>query len=72
MIIQLFRISGMSCGACAFTIQKHFMRMKGVKDASVDYSKKELKIRYDDRSIHEKELIHSIGTFGYTLQKKDA
>lgn len=70
MFTQIFAIAGMSCGACAFTIQKHFKRMKGVKDASVDYNKQELKIRYDERSIHEKELIDSIATLGYTLQKK--
>lgn len=60
----------MTCGACAFTIQKHFKRMKGVKDASVDYFKKELKIRYDEHSIHEKELVDSIATLGYRLERK--
>ncbi len=70
MLIQLFAISGMSCGACAFTIQKHFMRMKGVKNASVDYGRKELRIRYDERSVHENELIDSIASLGYKLQRK--
>ena len=72
MLIQQFVISGMYCGACAFTIQKNLKRIKGVKDASVDYNKKELKIRYDERDVREKELADSIAPFGYKLEKKVA
>lgn len=69
MLTQLFHILGMKCGACAFTIEKHYMRLKGVKEASVNYSKQEIKIRYDERSLHENKLIDSITPFGYSIEK---
>ena len=69
MLIQLFQIKGMICGACAYAIQKHFLRLKGVKEAIVHYNKQELKIRYDERSIHEKKLTESIVPFGYSIEK---
>lgn len=69
MTEQKFHIVGMKCGACAYTIEKHYMRLKGVKEALVNYGKQEIKIRYDDRSLHENKLIESIISFGYTLQK---
>lgn len=67
MIEQKFHINGMKCGACAYTIEKHYMRLKGVKQAQVNYAKKEIKIRYDERSMHENKLIESIAPLGYTL-----
>jgi len=69
MLTQLFHISGMKCGACAFTIEKHYMRLKGVKEVSLNYSKQEIKIRYDERSLHENKLIESIIPFGYSIEK---
>lgn len=62
----------MMCGACASTIEKHYVRLKGVKDVSVNYSKKEVRIRYDERSVHEKKLFDSITPLGYSLQKTGA
>lgn len=69
MLKKCFHISGMKCGGCAYTIQKHFMRLKGVKEASVSYLKHELRIRYDERSLHGRELIDSIAPLGYSLQE---
>ena len=69
MLTQFFHISGMKCGACAFTIEKHYMRLKGVKEVSLNYSKQEIKIRYDERSLHENKLIESIIPFGYSIEK---
>lgn len=70
MMEQKFHISGMKCGACAFTIEKHYMRLKGIKEVSVNYGKQEIKVRYDERSLHENKLIESITPFGYTLHKQ--
>ena len=45
------------------------MRLKGVKEATVNYGKQEIKIRYDERSLHENKLIDSITPFGYSIEK---
>lgn len=69
MIKQLFRISGMMCGACVYTVQKHFKHLKGVRDVSVDFNKKEVILKYDERKINQAKIIQSLAPFKYTLQK---
>jgi copper chaperone CopZ len=69
MVKQLFRISGMTCGACAFSIQKHFKHVKGVRDVMVNFFKKEVVLEYDERKLNQAKIIQSLAPFGYTLQK---
>lgn len=65
---QLFKIEGMKCGACAFTIQKQLLRLKGVRHAFVNLGKKELKVDFDHKKISTNELIQSVSPFGYIIQ----
>lgn len=69
MIQQTFHIIGMRCGACAFTVQKHFLGLRGVKKALVDFGKKELKIVYNNNKVTEDYLAQSLTPLGYSLQK---
>ncbi|OGK21695.1 hypothetical protein A2866_04500 [Candidatus Roizmanbacteria bacterium RIFCSPHIGHO2_01_FULL_39_8] len=69
MVKQLFHVSGIMCGACAYTIQKHFKHLKGVRGASVDFTKKEVVLEYDERKLNQAKIIQSLTPFGYTLQK---
>lgn len=65
---QIFLVKGMTCGACAFTIQKQLLRLKGVKLALVNYVKEELRVDFDHKRISVQELINSVAVFGYTLK----
>ena len=69
MIKQLFHISGIMCGACAYSIQKHFKHLKGVRRVSVDFNKREVVLEYDERKLNQAKIIHSLTPFGYSLQK---
>lgn len=64
---QIFNIKGMRCGACAFTIQKQILRLKGVKHALVNFDKQELKVDFDHKRISTTEIIQSVSPFGYTI-----
>ncbi|OGK39057.1 hypothetical protein A3A74_08275 [Candidatus Roizmanbacteria bacterium RIFCSPLOWO2_01_FULL_35_13] len=66
---QTFHIEGMNCGACAYTIKKELLRLKGVKRALVHYDKQELKVEFDHKKVSEKELVDSVASFGYSLQR---
>lgn len=66
---QTYHISGMMCGACAFTIKKQLLRLKGVKNVLIDINKQELKLAYDHKRISERELIQSVAPFGYVLHR---
>lgn len=63
-----FDIKGMMCGACAFTIQRQLLRLKGVRKAIVDFGNKKLKIDYDYKKISTTEIIQSVASFGYTIR----
>ena len=65
---QIFNIEGMKCGACAFTIQKQILRLKGVKHAFVNFNKRELKVDFDHKKISTTEIIQSVAPFGYIIQ----
>ena len=65
---QIFNIEGMKCGACAYTIQKQLLRLKGVKHAVINFSKRELKVDYNHNRISTTELIQSVAPYGYTIQ----
>lgn len=67
-IKQIFNIKGMMCGACAFTIQKQLLRLKGVKQATVNFGKRELKIDYYHKKITSMDIIRSVASFGYTIE----
>lgn len=66
---QTFHVEWMNCGACAYTIQKQILRLKGVKRALVHFDKRELKVEFDHKKVTEKDLIQSVTPFGYILQR---
>ncbi len=68
MLTQLFHISGMKCGACAFTIQKNIQRLKGVRHVFVNFNKQELKVDFDHKKISATEIIQSVVPLGYTIR----
>lgn len=57
------------CGACAYSIQKHFKHLKGVREVLVDFNKKELILEYDERKLNQAKIFQSLIPFGYRLQK---
>jgi P-type Cu+ transporter len=58
-------IEGMSCAACAVTIEKSLKKVKGVKEANVNFATKTAGIEYDE-STKEDELSEAVVRAGYS------
>ncbi len=58
-------IEGMSCAACAVTVQGALGAVPGVAQASVNYATGKASIDYDDRQTGVVPLVHAVREAGY-------
>ena len=65
-------IAGMSCTACAVSIQKSLKKVPGVEIASVDFEKSEAVVQIHPGKIENDALIRAVQTAGsYTAKIKE-
>src|SRR6266566_2744046 len=62
-------IEGMSCAACAATVQQALGRTDGVASATVNYATGKAAVDYDDARTQVAELIRSVRAAGYDCGK---
>ena len=62
------RVSGMTCQACAISVQKSLEKVKGVKHADVSSDKGTAKIEYDDAQANEQQLRDAINKTGFKAE----
>src|SRR4051794_38816310 len=62
-------IEGMTCGACALTVQKHLAATPGVADASVNYATGKATVSIDDAAVRVTDLVSSVRNAGYDCSK---
>ncbi len=65
---KTFRIKGMHCASCAFTIEKAFMKVEGVSSAEVNYGSETAKVVFDESKVKPEDLNKTVEHLGYTLQ----
>jgi len=65
----LLPIEGMSCAACAATVQQALGRTDGVASAAVNYATGKAAVDYDDARTQVAELIRSVRAAGYDCGK---
>src|SRR2546430_14743074 len=58
-------IEGMSCAACATTVQQALGGAAGVTSATVNYATGKAAVDYDDARTHVAELIQTVRSAGY-------
>ena len=58
-------IEGMSCAACATTVQQALGGAAGVTSATVNYATGKAAVDYDDARTHVAELIKTVRSAGY-------
>ncbi len=61
-----FPVRGMTCAACATTIEKVLNRFPGVK-ASVNFASERVQLEYDRSQVQPAALIESIGKAGFSV-----
>jgi len=62
------KVSGMTCGACAVSVQKSLKNTKGVKQAGVDVETGLVTVVYDDSQVNERQLLESINRTGFKAE----
>ena len=64
-----FKISGMSCAACANRIEKGISKMEGVKEANVNFASETLTVSYDDTKVTSLDIEEKVEKLGYKIVK---
>ncbi|MCK9323143.1 MAG: heavy metal translocating P-type ATPase [Candidatus Methanomethylophilaceae archaeon] len=66
------RIGGMSCAACASTIEKSLSSAKGVKTGTANFGNNTANIIFDETVTNLEQIIKIIEKAGYTVIRGDA
>ena len=62
------KVSGMTCDACAVSVQKSLEKVKGVKRAEVSSDKGTATVVYDDAQTNEQQLREAIDKTGFKAE----
>jgi Cu+-exporting ATPase len=62
-------VEGMTCGACATTVQKRLQQASGVHDAVVNYATGKATVQIDDTQVSVAELVRAVRDSGYDCAK---
>lgn len=62
------KVSGMTCDACAVSVQKSLEKTKGVKQAQVSSEKGLATVTYDDAQVNEQQLREAINKTGFKAE----
>lgn len=62
-------VEGMTCGACALTVQKRLRQAPGVRDAAVNYATGKATVTLDDRQAKVADLVRAVRDVGYDCAK---
>ncbi len=62
-------VEGMTCGACAVTVQKRLLKEPGVKEAAVNYATGKSTVTIDDSRTSVANLVSAVRDAGYDCGK---
>jgi mercuric ion binding protein len=62
------KVSGMTCEACAVSVQKALEKTKGVKRAEVTSEKGLATVTYDDAQVNQEQLRTAIDKTGFKAE----
>lgn len=69
---ESFKISGMSCAACAARIEKGLNKLEGVKQASVNFAVERATVEFDDTVLNAEQIGEAVKKLGYDVLKEAA
>ena len=64
------KVSGMTCEACAVSVQKSLEKVKGVKHAEVSSEKGLATVTYEDAQATDQQLRDAINRAGFKAEAK--
>jgi Cu+-exporting ATPase len=67
-----FDVSGMTCSACAMSVENGVQKMAGVAHANVNFALETLTVIYHDREVKPHDMMKKVKQLGYALVLKQA
>ena len=71
IIHETYGVKGMTCAACASSLQSHLESKPGVNQVSVNYADNTAFIEFDPNAIAFKKIQHAADEIGYQVLKYD-
>lgn len=65
----IFKVTGMTCGACTASVTESLNKLTGVKEASVSLITEEAKVLFDVFVVKEEELVLAIEDCGFDCSR---
>jgi len=62
-----YKVAGMTCAACAISIESYLKSQEGIVDVSVNYPNQSVTIAYDENQISIDTIGKKVKDLGYTL-----
>ncbi len=67
MTEKSYRVTGMTCAACAASVKKAAMRLPGVESGDVNLATEKLAVRFDETKVSFSEFKKAVESAGYGL-----
>jgi Cu+-exporting ATPase len=64
---ESFKISGMSCAACAARIEKGLGKVEGVQSANVNFAMEKATVEFESTKVNKQKFEEVINKLGYTI-----
>lgn len=68
---ESFKISGMSCAACAARIEKGLNKLEGVKKANVNFAMEKATVEFEDSIVNSNRICEVVKKLGYEAINED-
>lgn len=69
---KTFKITGMTCSACAARIERAMKKLDGVEEAAVNFAAEKLYVTYNEENVSEDSIVSAIRKAGYDIAAPDA
>ena len=66
IVKKTFKISDMTCSACAMKLENLEDVLDGVKEINASYHRLEMEIEYDDAKLSYEQIVTAVKNKGYT------
>lgn len=67
IVEEIYPVQGMTCAACAVSVEKSLQGQKGVQTAAVNYADNSVRLSFDQSATSFKKLQKSVDRAGYGL-----
>lgn len=67
---ESYRVSGMTCAACAARIEKIINRLPGISKVNVNFAVEKATVEFDDMSVDSDKITEAVKKLGFGFEKE--